>query len=221
MRGACPWPQPRSMLQSIGQAHYMPRTAQISRETKETAIELSVAIDGAGAIEAATGIGFFDHMLTHIAKHGIFDLVVKAKGDLEIDAHHTVEDVGICLGKAFAQALGDMKGIARFGHAVVPMDETLAEAVIDFSGRPFLVFDADLPRGKVGDFDSELAEEFFRAFAVNSRTTLHIVLRHGSNLHHCIEGMFKAFARALDRATQLDPRVTGVPSTKGMLERSS
>lgn len=196
----------------------MSRTAQISRETKETKITLSVAIDGSGAIDVTTGIGFFDHMLTHIAKHGLFDLTVNAKGDLEIDAHHTVEDVGICLGKAFAQALGEMKGIARFGHAVVPMDEALAEVAIDFSGRPFLAFAAELPRGKVGDFDSELTEEFFRAFAVNSRTTLHIVLRYGSNLHHCIEGIFKAFARALDRATQLDTRVTGVPSTKGMLE---
>ena len=197
----------------------MARTAEISRETKETQIKLTVAVDGTGSIEAKTGIGFFDHMLTHIAKHGLFDLVVDAKGDLEIDAHHTVEDVGICLGKAFAQALGEMKGIARFGHAVVPMDEALAEVAVDFSGRPFLVFEAELPRGKVGDFDSELTEEFFRAFAVNSRTTLHIVLRYGSNLHHCIEGIFKAFARALDRATQLDPRVTGVPSTKGMLEK--
>ena len=197
----------------------MARTAEISRETKETQIKLTVAVDGTGSIEAKTGIGFFDHMLTHIAKHGLFDLVVDAKGDLEIDAHHTVEDVGICLGKAFAQALGEMKGIARFGHAVVPMDEALAEVAVDFSGRPFLVFEAELPRGKVGDFDSELTEEFFRAFAVNSRTTLHILLRYGSNLHHCIEGIFKAFARALDRATQLDPRVTGVPSTKGMLEK--
>jgi imidazoleglycerol-phosphate dehydratase len=197
----------------------MPRTAEISRETAETKIKLAVTIDGSGTIDAATGIGFFDHMLTHIAKHGLFDLTVNAKGDLEIDAHHTVEDVGICLGKAFAQALGEMKGIARFGHAVIPMDEALAEVAIDFSGRPFLVFEADLPRGKVGEFDSELTEEFFRAFAVNSRTTLHIVLRHGTNLHHCIEGIFKAFARALDRATQLDPRVTGVPSTKGMLEK--
>ncbi len=197
----------------------MSRTAQIERETKETQIKLSVTIDGSGSIDAKTGIGFFDHMLTHIAKHGLFDLKVDAKGDLEIDAHHTVEDVGICLGKAFAQALGEMKGIARFGHAVIPMDEALAEVAIDFSGRPFLVFEAELPRGKVGEFDSELTEEFFRAFAVNSRTTLHIVLRYGSNTHHCIEGIFKAFARALDRATQLDPRVTGVPSTKGMLEK--
>ena len=197
----------------------MARKAELNRETKETKIALSVDIDGSGTINAETGIGFFDHMLTHIAKHGLFDLVVKAKGDLEIDAHHTVEDVGICLGKAFAQALGDMKGIARFGHAVIPMDEALAMVAIDFSGRPFLVFQADLPRGKVGDFDSELTEEFFRAFAVNSRTTLHIVLRYGTNLHHCIEGIFKAFARALDAATRLDPRVSGVPSTKGMLEK--
>lgn len=197
----------------------MARSAEISRETKETQIKLSVAIDGTGSIDAKTGIGFFDHMLTHIAKHGLFDLKVDAKGDLEIDAHHTVEDVGICLGKAFAQALGDMKGITRYGHAVIPMDEALAEVAIDFSGRPFLVFEAELPRGMVGEFDSELTEEFFRAFAVNSRTTLHIVLRYGSNTHHCIEGIFKAFARALDRATQLDPRVTGVPSTKGMLEK--
>ncbi|HRI88606.1 MAG TPA: imidazoleglycerol-phosphate dehydratase HisB [Candidatus Hydrogenedentes bacterium] len=197
----------------------MARKADISRETAETKIKLAINIDGTGTIDASTGIGFFDHMLTHIAKHGLFDLTVDAKGDLEIDAHHTVEDVGICLGKAVAQALGEMKGIARFGHAVVPMDEALAEVAIDFSGRPFLVFEADLPRGKVGEFDSELAEEFFRAFAVNSRTSLHIVLRYGSNLHHCIEGIFKAFARALDRATQLDPRVTGVPSTKGMLEK--
>jgi len=197
----------------------MSRTAQIERETKETQIKLSVTIDGAGSIDAKTGIGFFDHMLTHIAKHGLFDLKVDAKGDLDIDAHHTVEDVGICLGKAVAQALGDMNGITRYGHAVIPMDEALAEVAIDFSGRPFLVFEAKLPRGMVGEFDSELTEEFFRAFAVNSRTTLHIVLRHGSNTHHCIEGIFKAFARALDRATQLDPRVTGVPSTKGMLEK--
>ena len=197
----------------------MSRTATLSRKTAETQIEVSVNIDGTGTIDAKTGVGFFDHMLTHIAKHGLFDIKVDAKGDLEIDAHHTVEDVGICLGKAFAQALGDMKGIVRFGHAVVPMDETLAEVAIDFSGRPFLAFNADLPRAKVGEFDSELTEEFFRAFAVNSRTTLHVVLRYGTNLHHCIEGIFKAFARALDRATQLDPRVSGVPSTKGMLEK--
>lgn len=194
------------------------RTSEVVRDTNETKIRVAVRLDGKGASDLETGIGFFDHMLNHVARHGLFDLTVKAKGDLEIDGHHTVEDVGISLGKAFLQALGDMKGIARFGHAVIPMDEVLAEVAIDFSGRPFLSFQADLPRGRVGEFDSELTEEFFRAFAVNSRSTLHIVLRRGGNLHHCIEGIFKAFARALDRATQLDQRIEGVPSTKGMLE---
>ncbi|MCL4693080.1 MAG: imidazoleglycerol-phosphate dehydratase HisB [Candidatus Hydrogenedentes bacterium] len=194
------------------------RTSEVVRDTNETKIRVTVALDGTGASDLETGIGFFDHMLNHVARHGLFDLTVKAKGDLEIDGHHTVEDVGISLGKAFLQALGDMKGIARFGHAVIPMDEVLAEVAIDFSGRPFLSFQADLPRGRAGEFDSELTEEFFRAFAVNSRSTLHIVLRRGGNLHHCIEGIFKAFARALDRATQFDLRIEGVPSTKGMLE---
>lgn len=194
------------------------RTSEVVRDTNETKIRVAVNIDGSGTADLETGIGFFDHMLHHVARHGLFDLSVKAKGDLEIDGHHTVEDVGISLGKAYLQALGDMKGIARFGHAVIPMDEVLAEVAVDFSGRPFLSFQADLPRGRVGEFDSELTEEFFRAFAVNSRCTLHIVLRRGGNLHHCIEGIFKAFARALDRATQLDRRIEGVPSTKGMLE---
>ena len=194
------------------------REASIQRETKETRIALKLQLDGSGSADVQTGVGFFDHMLTHIARHGLFDLTLSASGDLEIDAHHTVEDVGICLGKAFLQALGDFKGVRRFGHAVIPMDETLAEAAIDFSGRPFFRFEGALPSGKVGDFDSELTEEFFRAFAVNSRSTLHLILRAGANLHHCIEGLFKAFARALDEAVQKDPRVQGVPSTKGMLE---
>jgi imidazoleglycerol-phosphate dehydratase len=194
------------------------RSAKIERNTSETRINLSVMLDGSGTSEIATGVGFFDHMLTHIAKHGLFDLVVKAEGDLEIDAHHTVEDVGICLGKAFLEALGDLKGITRFGHGVVPMDEALAEVSLDFSGRPFLSFCADLPNGRVGEFDAELAEEFFRAFAVNSRSTIHVDLRRGTNLHHCIEGLFKALGRALDKAVALDSRVTGVPSTKGVLE---
>ncbi|HOD48498.1 MAG TPA: imidazoleglycerol-phosphate dehydratase HisB [Candidatus Hydrogenedentes bacterium] len=195
------------------------RKASVKRETGETRITLTLVLEGSGRSDIKTGIGFFDHMLTHVARHGLFDLDVSAEGDLEVDAHHTVEDVGICLGKAFLQALGDMKGIRRFGHAVIPMDETLAEASIDFSGRPFLRFDGDLPCGKAGEFDSELAEEFFRAFAINSRATLHLVLRAGKNLHHCIEGLFKAFAHALDEAVQIDPRVEGVPSTKGVLER--
>jgi imidazoleglycerol-phosphate dehydratase len=194
------------------------RKAKVARETSETTIRVELSLDGEGTAEVATGIGFMDHMLTHLARHGLFNLVVDAKGDLEIDGHHTVEDVGISLGKAFAQALGDGRGIVRFGHAVVPMDEALAEVAVDISGRPFLYFQADLPRGKVGEFDAELTEEFFRAFAVNARATVHIMLHHGSNVHHCIEGIFKAFARALRAATAQDPRQKGVPSTKDVLE---
>ena len=194
------------------------RRAEVSRNTKETDISVAVDIDGAGVAKVSTGIGFFDHMLTHLARHGAFDIEVKAKGDLEIDAHHTVEDVGICLGQAFLKAVGEPVGIARFGQASLPMDEALAEAAVDFSGRPFLVFNASIPKTAVGEFDAELAEEFFRAFAMNSRITLHINLRYGSNVHHCIEIIFKAFAKALSRALQPDPRVKGVPSTKGMLQ---
>lgn len=194
------------------------RTAELARKTAETDITVRVNLDGTGQADVDTGIGFFDHMLTHLARHGMFDIKVHAKGDLHIDAHHTVEDVGICLGKAFLDALGDMKGLVRYGHAVIPMDEVLAEVAIDVSGRPFLVFQADMPPVQVGQFDAQLAEEFFRAFAVNSRSTLHVILRHGSNVHHCIEGMFKAFARSLDRATSMDGRHSDIPSTKGMLE---
>ncbi len=194
------------------------RKAKVTRETSETTIRVELSLDGDGTAKVATGIGFMDHMLTHLARHGLFNLVVDAKGDLEIDGHHTVEDVGISLGKAFAQALGDGRGIVRFGHAVIPMDEALAEVAVDISGRPFLHFEAELPRGKVGEFDAELTEEFFRAFAVNARATVHVVLRHGSNVHHCIEGIFKAFARALRAATAQDPRQKGVPSTKDVLE---
>jgi len=199
------------------------RQADISRETKETRISLHLNLDGAGQSDVSTGVGFLDHMLTHIARHGLFDLAVSAQGDLHIDAHHTVEDIGICLGKAFAQALAagpkGGAGLARFGHAVAPMDEALGEAAVDISGRPFLVFQADFPQGRVGEFDAELVEEFFRAFAVNARVTLHLSARYGNNVHHMIEGMFKAFARAMREAVQLDPRVTDVPSTKGMLEQ--
>ena len=194
------------------------RTATLSRQTKETQIEVTINLDGTGQAEVSTGVGFFDHMLTHLAKHGSFDIRVAAKGDLEIDAHHTVEDVGICLGQAFLKAIGTPEGIARFGHAVLPMDEALAEAAVDISGRPFLEYRAELPRQRVGEFDSELAEEFFRAFAVNGRVTLHIMLRHGSNAHHSIEVMFKVVARALRRAVEFDPRAKGIPSTKGMLQ---
>ena len=194
------------------------RTALIQRKTKETDIQLSLTLDGDGNADVDTGVGFFDHMLTHIARHGLVDLQLKARGDLHIDAHHTVEDVGICLGKAFLEAIGDGVGLTRYGHAVVPMDEALAEAAIDFSGRPFLAFDADLPKGSVGEFDVELTEEFMRAFAMNSRMTIHIILRRGTNTHHCIEGIFKAVARALRQVVTRDDRVQGVPSTKGMLE---
>lgn len=194
------------------------RQAEVARETKETGVVVRVNLDGSGKSDIETGVGFFDHMLTLIARHGLFDLTVSAKGDLDVDAHHTVEDVGICLGKAFAQAIGTAEGLARFGHAVAPMDEALAEVAVDFSGRPFLGFQADLPRERVGEFDVELTKEFFRAFAMNGRCTLHIVLRYGGNAHHCIEGMFKAFARALAGGVALDPRVEGVPSTKGLLE---
>ncbi len=195
------------------------RRAQVQRTTNETDIALEVAIDGSGQAEVETGVGFFDHMLNHLARHGLFDITLKAKGDLHIDAHHTVEDVGICLGKAFLDAVGVPKGIRRYGHAVVPMDEALAEVAVDFSGRPFLVFNADLPQGKLGEFDLELAREFMQAFAVSARLTLHVNLRYGQNTHHCIEGIFKALAQALREALEMDPRNTSIPSTKGMLEK--
>lgn len=194
------------------------RQAEITRKTAETAIRAALNLDGKGAASVATDVGFFDHMLNHLARHSLMDIEVEAEGDLHIDAHHTVEDVGICLGQAFAKALGEAHGIVRYGHAVVPMDETLAEAAVDVSGRPFLHFEADLPKASVGAFDAELAEEFFRAFAVNGRITLHVVVRYGSNVHHIIEGIFKAVARALGSAVALDSRVEGAPSTKGMLE---
>ncbi len=193
------------------------RTSQVVRQTKETKIEIALDLDRVDDAKIDTGIGFLDHMLTHIARHGLLALTVKAEGDLEIDAHHTVEDIGICLGKAFNDALGDSKGITRFGHVALPMDEALAEVSVDLSGRPFLVYEAKMPSPKVGDFDSELVEEFFRAFAMNSRATVHIVLRYGTNAHHCIEAIFKAFGRALSQACRLDPRVQDVPSTKGIL----
>jgi len=193
------------------------RRAEVARETKETRIDVTVDLDGAGQAEVETGVGFLDHMLTHLGRHGLFDVTVTAQGDLEVDAHHTVEDVGICLGKAFGKAIGDAKGLVRFGQAVVPMDEALAEVAVDVSGRPFLAFEAAFPQGRVGEFDAELVEEFFRAFAVHSKTTIHVALRRGVNVHHSIEAIFKAFARALAQALRLDARVTDVPSTKGTL----
>lgn len=195
------------------------RQAQVNRKTNETDIALRVVIDGTGKAEINTGVGFFDHMLDLLARHGLFDLEIKATGDLHIDSHHTVEDVGICLGKALLEAVGTPKGIRRYGHAVIPMDEALAEVAVDFSGRPFLVFNADLPKGSLGNFDVELAEEFMQALAVNARLTLHVNLRYGKNTHHGIEGIFKALAQALRRALEIDPRNSdAIPSTKGMLE---
>ncbi len=195
----------------------MPLTATISRTTAETAIDLSLDLDGRGVAQVSTGVGFFDHMLTHLAKHGLFDLTVACKGDLHVDAHHTVEDVGLCLGKALAQALGDKSGIRRYGDATVPMDETLVTAAVDLSGRPFLVWKADGPPAMLGAFSSQLAEEFWRAASSAGLFTLHVVLHYGRNTHHVIEATFKAVARALRQAVEPDPRATGVPSTKGVL----
>jgi imidazoleglycerol-phosphate dehydratase len=194
------------------------RKAVVERATAETSVRVSLDLDGTGQSDLGTGIGFFDHMLTHLAKHGRLDLSVQAKGDLEVDGHHTVEDVGICIGNALRQALGDCKGIRRFAHAVTPMDEVLAEVSIDISGRPFLAFDAEVPPGMVGEFDAELTEEFFRALVMNARMTVHFGLRSGGNLHHVIEGLFKAFARALREAVSREPGSDSVPSTKGSLE---
>jgi imidazoleglycerol-phosphate dehydratase len=196
----------------------MSRTATVSRTTTETDISVTLALDGTGRADIATGIGFLDHMLTSLARHALFDLKVAAKGDLHIDFHHTTEDVGIVLGQAFAQAIGDKRGIRRFGQALVPMDEALAEAAVDISGRPFLVWQAKFAQPKVGDMDTELFEEFFRAFAMNALVTLHITRKAGRNAHHVAEACFKAVARALRMASEPDPRTGGaIPSTKGSL----
>lgn len=195
----------------------MTRTAHIHRETGETKIDLTLDLDGVGRGVLATGIGFFDHMLMLLTRHSLIDLNVQAVGDLHVDAHHTVEDVGICFGKALAQALGDKAGIRRYGDATVPMDETLVTAAIDLSGRPFCVWRADVPRETLGTFNAPLAEEFWRAVASSGALTLHVVAHHGSNTHHLVEGIFKATARALRQAVELDPRASGIPSTKGIL----
>jgi len=195
----------------------MSRTASLERITGETAIKVSLNLDGSGQSQIATGIGFFDHMLILFSKHGLFDLTVTANGDIYVDGHHTVEDTGIVLGQALAQALGDKAGIKRYGTAFVPMDEALAMVSLDISGRPFLVFDAALPSEQVGQFDSELTEEFLRALSVHAGLTLHVRLLSGKNTHHIIEAIFKALGRALDEATRQDDRIKGVMSTKGML----
>jgi imidazoleglycerol-phosphate dehydratase len=196
----------------------MTRSATISRATSETRIELTLGLDGTGQSEIDSGIGFLDHMLTALARHGLFDLRLRAEGDLHIDDHHTTEDVGIVLGQALARALGDKRGIRRFGHAIVPMDEALAEVAVDLSGRAHLSWRVEFPRDKVGAMDTELFEEFFRALAANALMTLHITVRSGSNSHHIAEACFKAVARALRMAVEPDPRAAdAIPSTKGSL----
>jgi len=193
------------------------RRAEIERKTAETQIFVKLNLDGEGKCDIATGIGFLDHMLTLLAKHSFMDLTVKAKGDLEVDSHHTVEDIGIVLGEALREALGDKAGIHRYGNCFIPMDETLAQACLDFSGRPFLVFGAEIPKIKLGNYDTEMTEEFFRAVAMHCGLTLHIRVLYGSNVHHIIEAIFKAFARAVAEAAAVDPRVKGVMSSKGVL----
>ncbi len=196
----------------------MSRAATITRTTSETEISLSLDLDGSGRADVATGIGFLDHMLISFARHGLFDLAVQAKGDLHIDFHHTTEDVGIVLGTAFVRALGEKRGIRRFGHAVVPMDEALAEAAIDLSGRAYFAWSVAFRQPKIGEMDTELFEEFFRAFAANGLFNLHVIGRAGSNAHHMAEACFKAVARALRQASEHDPRAgDAVPSTKGAL----
>jgi imidazoleglycerol-phosphate dehydratase len=196
----------------------MSRTAAIARVTSETDINLQLALDGTGWSEISTGVGFLDHMLTALARHALIDLQVQASGDLHIDDHHTVEDIGIVLGQAFAQAIGDKRGIRRYGHAVVPMDEALVEAAIDISGRPLLVWNVTFAVPTIGTMDTELFEEFFRAFAHNALITLHVTARAGRNAHHIAEACFKALARALRMASEPDPRaMDAIPSTKGAL----
>ena len=195
----------------------MSRIATIKRKTKETDIELTIDLDGSGKSSIDTGIGFFDHMLESFARHGLFDLDLKVKGDLNVDTHHTVEDTGIVLGQALKEALGDKAGIKRFGNMILPMDESVVMAAIDISGRPFLIYDINLTVERVGDFECEMSREFFYALCVNAGINLYLKELEGANNHHILEATFKAFAKALDEATMLDARIKGVPSTKGVL----
>ena len=195
----------------------MSRTAEISRKTAETHVELTLDLDGAGEGVRYTGVGFFDHLLDAVAKHGRLDLDVRVEGDLETGPHHTVEDTGLALGQALDEALGDRAGIRRFGQAIVPMDEALASCAIDVSGRPFTAFSAELPEVRVGDFDTDLAEEFVRALANSAKLTVHLRVEAGTNAHHMVEAAFKALARALREAVDIDPDESGIPSTKGLL----
>jgi imidazoleglycerol-phosphate dehydratase len=193
------------------------RRAKVTRKTSETNINLDLTIDGTGTPTIDTGVGFFDHMLTAMTKHGLFDLDVTCDGDLEIDQHHTVEDIGIALGQAFLESLGTKEGITRYATVTTPMDEALSTVSIDISGRAYLVFNAEGMKDKVGNFDTELVQEFFQAFASNAKVTLHINLEYGDNTHHIIESIFKGFGRCLDQATLKNPRIQGIPSTKGSL----
>jgi len=196
----------------------MSRKSKVERKTKETSIEVELDLDGAGASSIDTGIPFLDHMLDHLSRHSLIDIDLKAAGDLEIDGHHTTEDVGLCLGQALNEALGDKRGIIRYGYASIPMNEALVDVSLDISGRPFCVFDSRGLAGKVGDFDAELAEEFLRALVNKAGLTIHVTVQRGSNTHHIIEAMFKALARALGQAVRLDPRIEGaIPSTKETL----
>lgn len=195
----------------------MERTARVERKTKETVISVELELDGSGRAEIESGMPFFNHMLESFTRHGLFDIRIKAKGDIEVDYHHTVEDVGLALGQAFKDSLGDKQGIRRFGEASCPLDETLARVVVDISGRPYLSYNVKIRPGRVGDFDTDLPHEFFAAFANQLGMNLHMDVIRGENPHHIIEACFKSFARAMDLATQLDPRIQGVLSTKGSL----
>lgn len=193
------------------------RVARIVRKTRETDIQLSLNVDGSGQSRIATGVGFLDHMLELFARHGLFDLEVSCTGDLHVDAHHTTEDIGICLGQAFDQALVDRAGIRRYGHAILPMDETLVTCAVDLGGRPYWVWNAPMPTARIGTFDSELVADFWQGFTTHARLNLHVLLHYGRNTHHVSEAIFKGLARALRAATEHDPRSPGIPSTKGVL----
>ena len=195
----------------------MSRVAKIDRQTKETQIAVELNLDGSGTSDIQTGVGFFDHMLDLLSRHAAIDLKVKADGDLHVDQHHTVEDVGICIGQAIKEAVGDKRGIRRYGHFTLPMEETLVTTALDLSGRYFMVFGAEFPTAKIGEFDSELVEDFWQALAANALCNFHVVLHHGRNSHHISEAIFKSAARSLRMAVSIDPREQGVPSTKGTL----
>jgi imidazoleglycerol-phosphate dehydratase len=217
-----PWKKDscRSTIASLSNrcgGNEMSRVSSVKRQTNETNIELTFNIDGEGQSNIRTGVPFLNHMLDLFAKHGQFDLIVQASGDTDVDDHHTTEDIGICLGQVLREALGDKKGIKRYGNAFVPMDETLAQVVVDLSNRPHLEMRAQFPNQKVGTFDTELVHEFMWKLALEARINLHIIVHYGQNTHHIIEAIFKALSRALDEATTIDPRIKGVPSTKGML----